>query len=204
MRDEEPIYNFKEFGDLIDEHFPKQHILDYYPYGNKTEHYGLFRGSAHDLKTEYLEKHNEGKTKEKYVLNIFKEVSRAMNYLTVHYNGCGNNRQRLEAFSMYSLLHNGFIGWTKKPLEGLSEEEKEKLYNYHEVRYNLLQGGNANDNFGGLEHKLHNRSVYGIYEVKHFPLLKQTRTNSFPETLYTEQELAAIEFMVDMAFENLC
>jgi hypothetical protein len=50
--------------------------------------------------------------------------------------------------------------------------------------------------------QLENRKKYGIYEIKHYPLIQTITRN--PKTLYTKQQLAAIKFYVNMAFENLC
>jgi hypothetical protein len=56
-----------------------------------------------------------------------------------------------------------------------------------------------------LKHKMHNRKEYGIYYIKHLPLVELTNgLNNRIKPLYTKQELAAIWLMVSCAFENLC
>ena len=45
--------------------------------------------------------------------------------------------------------------------------------------------------------------AFGVYETKHFPL-ESFGSRQYKKPLYTIQQLAAIELMVDCFFENLC
>ena len=211
----------KNFGDLVDKEFPKLDILNYYPYGPKKDWSYWLCGEV-DLKKYHLDARNKEKTDKDLVLSILGETSRAMNYLTVYHSDDSWSRQRVEAFALHRLFNNGWIGWEKKPLKGLSEEEKEKLYALHDKRYDLVNNNIMKDqrkyvrsqkrtqeelkryNDLDLKSKLYNRKKYGIYEVKYLPLMQYGNCSNVPKVLYTKKELCAIDLMVTCAFENLC
>ena len=208
----------KEFGDIVDEAFTKLEILDYYPYGPKTDWSYWLCGNV-DLREVYKEKRYKIRTEENLITRIFEEVGRSMSYLMVHGNDHYFDRQRIEAFAMWKLFERGWVEWTKEPLKGLSKIEKDKLYALHENRANLLYGDKAfSSQMNGatkeekekmakldLRSKMRNRKEYGIYYVKHLPLLESTNNGLHRiKPLYTKQELAAIWLIVSCAFENLC
>ena len=218
-----PQYNhiIKEFSDIVNDAFKKLDILNYYPYGPRTDWSYWLCGDV-DLKKEYKKDRNKNVTSETLIFKIFEEVGRSMNYLMTHGNDHWFDRQRINAFAIWKLINSGWVEWTKEPLNGLSKTEKEKLYDIHEKRANLLYGHPA---FGyshnlpsdalkkekeewaknDLKSKMENRKKYGIYYVKHLPIIELTNSGKnkiIP--LYTKQELAAIWLMVSCSFENLC
>lgn len=222
MKDNKPKYNHicKEFDDIIREAVPKLDILNYYPYGPKTDWSYWLCGDV-DLRKVYKDERNSPRTSEQLVFRIIEDVGRAMSYLMTHGNVHWFDHQRIEAFAMWRLFDSGIVDWTKEPLKGLSKAEKDVLYDIHEKRANRLYGrpafGYRHDMKGAskkqkeemaaldLKHKMHNRKEYGIYYVEHLPLVELTNSgNNRIKPLYTKQELAAIWLMVSCAFENLC
>ena len=211
----------KDFGDIVDTAFPKLDILNYYPYGSNISYSYWLCGEV-NLTKYYLDARNKERTEKDLVLSILRETSRAMNYLMVNHSDDSWSRQRVEAFALHRLFNNGWIGWEKKPLKGLSEEEKEKLYALHDKRYDLVTNKIMKDQRKhvrsqqrtpeelkeyddlDLKHKLYNRKKYGIYEVKYLPLMQYGNCSNVPKVLYTKKELCAINLMVTCAFENLC
>ena len=211
----------KNFGDIVDKAFHKLDILNYYPYG-PIKDWSYWLCGKIDLTKYHLDARNKNRNEKDLVLSILRETSRAMYYLMV--NHCDDNwsRQRIEAFALHRLFNNGWIGWDKKPLKGLSEVEKEKLYALHDKRYDLVTNNLMKDqqkhirsykrtpeelkkyNEAELKHKLYNRNKYGIYEVKYLPLMQYGNCANAPKVLYTKKELCAINLMVTCAFENLC
>jgi hypothetical protein len=213
-------HNFENIGELVEKH--ELDILNYYPYGPKTEWSYWLCGTV-DLRKEYKSKRNKNKTELDYISNIFSEVARAMHYLTVYtsgHSGGSTDHQRLNAFALSHLFNSGIHDFTKK-YDALPEKDIEKLIKFHKDRSDRLNhsGKYASKDQKEYdkkvlesrtyeekikqkkmeeEHKKHHRETYGIYEVEHFPL--RSRGVNF----YTKQQLAAIELMVDCAFENLC
>jgi hypothetical protein len=220
----EDTYNhvLPAFAEEVYKSFDKQDILDYYPYGKETEWNYWLCGKV-DLRKVYKEKRNEKKTPKDLVLGILDETARAMNYLMVHGNYQVFDRQRIEAFTLYRLFHRGIVDWTKKPLKGLSEKEKDELYKLHEKRYDLVMNDinhrsekqtrrlmkNKPEELAKYDDlcvkaKIANRKKYGILFVKHMPLMQYGNCADIPKILYTKQQLCAIDLMVTCAFENLC
>jgi hypothetical protein len=210
------------FAEEVYNSIENQDILDYYPYGEKTEWNYWFCGKV-DLRKIHKEKRNEKKTPKDLVLGIMDETSRAMSYLMTHGNDENFDRQRREAFTLHHLFRRGIIGWNKKPLKGLSEKEKDELYALHDKRYDLVTNNihkkteqehrksmkNKPKAFVDytalyLKSKIVNRKKYGIYFVKHMPLHQYGNCADIPKILYTKQQLCAIDLMVTCAFENLC
>lgn len=220
MTNKNIIHVNSEFANIVEQHIPKLDILNYYPYGPKTDWTYWLCGDV-DLRKVYKDERNAPRTSEQLVFKIIQEVGYAMNYLMIHGNNDWFNRQRIEAFAMWRLFNMGIVNWTKKPLKGLSNSEKDKLYEIHEKRANKMYGHPA---FGysydmkfktkkqkeemkdlDLKHKMYNRKKYGIYYIEHLPLLQYTNNGkNHIKPLYTKQELAAIWLMVNCAFENLC
>lgn len=208
------------FAEEVNKNFKILDILEYYPYGQKTD-WSHWTGN-YNLKDLHKEKRNKNKTPNDLVLSIISETSRAMGYLMTHGNYDGFDRQRIEAFCLSRLFLAGDIDWTKKPLVGLTSDEKEKLYALHDKRYKLVQNNVSDEsqrftlkrmksleqrsNYEALllKGKLHNRKKYGIYFVKHMPLMQYGNCADIPKVLYTKQQLCAIDHMVMCAFENLC
>jgi hypothetical protein len=193
----------KEFSKLVDDHFPKLNILNYYPYGSRIIWKHWLTGEV-NLKKVYLDDRNKDKTANDYISNIKCEVARAMNYLMVYGNYHWFDRQRIEAFSLWRLFHSGDYGWTKKPLKGLTDDEKIKLYKKYQKKSNMLYPEETQKklkiDISVVQSFL---KKHGVYEVRHFPLISYG-PRQYKKPLYTIQQLAAIELMVDCAFENLC
>lgn len=206
MKPDPEKYNHvkKEFASLVEEHFPKLDILNYYPYGPKVT-WNYFLCGEVNLKKVYLDDRNKEKTEKDYIFNIKNEVARAMHYLMVYGNYHWFDNQRIEAFALWKLFHSGKVEWTKKPLKGLSNEEKLKLYRKCKKKSNLLYTDPERPprKKEDLKSELYYLKTYGVYETKHFPLVS-FGSRQFEKPLYTIPELAAIELMVDCAFENLC
>ena len=195
------------FPSLVDEAFPKLDIFNYYPYGPKKFHHSLFTTSPDiDLTKEYLKPYNKNKTDMELVIDILIEMSRDTHYLVCHHAEHYFDRQRIQAFALTRLFERGYIGWNKQILKGLSQGEKEELYTLHQKRYIKMKGPNDYRTIpipeASKKVEMENRNKYGLYEIKHYPLI-QTAT-PYPKCLYTKQQLAAIKFYVNMAFENLC
>ena len=199
----------QKFSDIIDEEFSKLSILNYFPYGSTTN-YRNFVGGINNLKDLHLSDRNKGKTANDYIIAIFKESGSAMHYLTIYREHNLKDTQTIRAFCMWELFNNGFVGWNKEITKGKSEDEIVKIDKLHRKRYSMLRfgyvGGKDPQQPNTKEYKeaarkcaIANRKDHGIYEVKHYPLVSHVRT-----PLYTKQELAAILFMVNDEFENLC
>lgn len=201
--------NNDAFREIITVEFPHTNVLNYYPYGNLTSMEFVLAGNAIDLKKEYLQAKNKGKTDMDYVVDILQEVGRAMHYLTVHRTFNPNDRQTITAFCMWDLFNSGCIDWNLEMTKDKSHDEIVKLEKLHAKRYSMKRFGYV----GGKdpepntkEYKeakrichIENRKNHGIYEVRYYPLLSDTR-----KPLYTKQQLAAIWSVVSDEFENLC
>lgn len=192
-------------------------MRSYYPYGPKTEFEYWTTGKV-DLREVWKYPYNEGKTAKDYLLEIYQEVGRAMNYLSSD-DFCDN--QKLDSLALFKLFDNGDIGWTKEPLVGLSEEEGTALILKHKVRHAVAHKREWSDKqdreyeaqrdlertpeqrieyaAAQVKHDLYKRETHGIYEVRVMPLM-----NRDGEALYSAQELAAIDLMLGCEFENLC
>jgi hypothetical protein len=208
-------HTFRNIGKLVDVHFPKLDILNYYPYGKETIWTYWLCGKV-NLKKVHLEERNKNKTELDYVHSIMEDIGRAMHYLTViHGDWECFDEQRVRAFALWRLMKSGVVEWTKAPLKGLSETQKEDLYKLHDKRYKLLCPTRKDSIEMELEKdkkymklieksRIENRKKLGIYEIKHFPLTQYSNAAPIPKILYTKQQLAAIDLMVSCAFENLC
>jgi hypothetical protein len=221
------IKSFEELSKEIRLNFEKQRILKYYPYGPETTFDSWLTGKV-DLREIYKEKRNKHKTEKDYVFSIIEETARAMSYLTVWGYEEGFAHQRIEAFNLWQLFHNGIIGWSKKPLKGKTPEEIDEIVRINNEKYSVLDSDNDPNSFMykqnkemekyykkhpdkkkeleelELKAKKYNLKKYGVYEVKHLPLTQPSNVFKKPKILYTKQELAAIDLYVSMAFENLC
>lgn len=206
-----------DFSKEVGEHFKKLDILKYYPYGPETTWEYWLCGKV-NLKKVYLDERLKRKTEWEYVFSIIEETARAMNYLMVHGDHHWFDHQRLNAFALWHLFHSGDCGWSKKNLKGLTLDQKTKLFWKGQEDANALSGLDKNDiRFNGSETKEskklrdewfnHSLKKYGVYEVRHKPLIQHSNTvrrGRSPKVLYTKQELAAIDLMVACYFENLC
>ena len=221
MTDTELKYNHvtKDFGDVVHKEIEKLDILKYYPYGPETKWTYWLCGDV-DLTKRYLDKRNKGKKEIDYVLSIYDEIGRAMNYLML--NGeHWRDHQRIEAFALFRLFHSGIVGWNKKIIEGKTVKEIESLEEQHKKLYDKTYGLPKVEDWQAkrwkkypeekikhdkmmLKSKLYNRKKYGIYTVTHLPLTQHANTATIPKILYTKQQLAAIDLMVTCYFENLC
>lgn len=199
----------QKFSDIVDEEFHRLPILSYFPYSDNTS-YMNFTGVIINLKELYLSDINKRKTANDYIIDIFKESGSAMHYLTRYREHNPKDTQTIRAFCMWELFNNGFVGWNKKIIEGKSKDEIAKIDKLHRKRYSMMQfgyvGGKDPNEPNTKEYKeavrkcaIANRKDHGIYEVRHYPLVSHVGT-----PLYTKQELAAILFMVNDEFENLC
>jgi hypothetical protein len=219
--------NFENLWDLVNDYFPTQPILKYFPYGPETQWSYWLTGTI-DLRDVYKEKRNKNKTEKDYIFSIVEGVARAMNYLTVHSSGTSCfDRQRLEAHAMWSLFHSGDMGWSKDNIKGLSKTKLDEYIAFHKNRSDQVYGHGkyADDETKKYEakrlkemtlkqrrehdkfdkkHKKHNLKEHGVYEVRHFPLIPYSNTRATWKSFYTKQQLAAIDIMVACAFENLC
>lgn len=203
---------------------PKVDILNYYPYSDNYNFEYWCVGKV-NLKEVYKEPRNKKMKELDYIFRIVEETGRAVSYLTKQSDF--SDKQRLEAFCLWDLFHSGIAGWTKEPLKGLSEEEKEELYAFHKDRADRIycqgkyrnkkqkleeekfyksQGKEWNKKRIDAERKgdAHNRKENGIYEVKHYPLVAHTNCGNGIVSLYSKRELAAIWTIVSCCFENLC
>ncbi len=213
-------HNFENIGKLVDDFKPN--ILNYYPYGPKTEWSYWLCGTL-DLRKEYKDKRNKGRTEKDYILSILNEVGRAMYYLTVYGDSSGFDHQRLNAFALFNLFSVGQHGWTKDNVN-LPKSQITKHIAFHK---DLIDQIHSSGKYDSKERQLYekerlkamskeertkydeimkrcddnNKAEYGIYEVKHPPLIGSPPNKKI---FYTKQQLAAIELMVDCAFENLC
>ncbi len=219
-------HTFADMHKIIDEAFPKLEILNYYPYGRKTQ-YPFFTGGMRDLRKEYLTKSNRGRSQADLVHLIIEEVGRAMSYLVRWGIEEDYDRQRIEAFCMWKLFHSGVAGWSTEAIKGKSIKQIERLEKYHGIRSDMLHArgryGDERSKAQDAWMKAHtspkelveldelqlkaveaNRKTCGIYTVTHFPLTQPTNCTLTPRIFYTKKELAAIWLMVECAFENLC
>jgi hypothetical protein len=203
-----------DFSTEVDEYFKKLEILKYYPYGPETTWKYWLTGEV-NLKKEYLEDRNKDRTEQELVFSIIEEVGRAMNYLMVHGNDDGFDHQRLNAFALWHLFHSGDCGWSKKNLKGLSLEQKTKLFWKGQKDAKELSGINPHILSIDSPNSKKDRKIrddwfkaslknYGVYEVRHKPLIQFSNTTYHPKILYTKQQLCAINIMVACYFENLC
>jgi hypothetical protein len=203
-----------DFSTEVEDYFKKLEILKYYPYGPETTWKYWLTGEV-NLKKEYLDERNKDRTEQELVFSIIEEVARAMNYLMVHGNDDGFDHQRLNAFALWHLFHSGDTGWSKKKLKGLSLDQKTKLFWKGQKDAKMLSGRNPHiisiDSPKSKEdRKLRDNwfkaslKKYGVYEVRHKPLIQFSNTTYHPKILYTKQELCAINLMVSCYFENLC
>lgn len=210
--------NFTNITKLVRDY--KSDILNYYPYGPNTQWSYWLCGDI-DLKKEYKDERNKGKTEKDYIISIISEVNRAMHYLTINGNYNAHDQQRLKAFSLCALFQYGEHGWTKNNMH-LPALELDKHIAYHSNRANQINGSGK---YASKETKVyeknrlksmskeervkydsimrnaeeHDRKTNGVYEVDHFPLIGANR-----KIFYTKQQLAAIDLLVACAFENLC
>jgi hypothetical protein len=213
-------HNFQDIGKLVKDH--KLDILNYYPYGPKTEWSYWLCGTG-DLRKEYKDKRHKGRTEKDYIISILNEVGRAMHYLTVYGEWSAFDPQRLNAFALYHLFSIGEHGWTKDNVN-LPTKKLTKHIAFHKDLIDQIHGSGKYDskerqiyekerlkvmtkeertNYDQLmkNSEANRRKELGIYEVKYPPLI-----GSFPnrKIFYTKQQLAAIELMVVCEFENLC
>ena len=223
-------HTFADMHRIIDEAFPNLEILKYYPYGRRTQ-YPFFTGGFRDLRKEYLRESNRGRSQADLVHLIIEEVGRAMNYLVRYGVEENYDHQRIKAFCMWRLFHNGVADWNKDIIKGKSIRQIEALEKYHKNRSDMLH---ANGRYADERSKrqeaeiralytpevnkafdieldalneiaeISTREQYGIFQVTHFPLTQPTNVTLTPRIFYTKKELAAIWLMVEMAFENLC
>jgi hypothetical protein len=213
---EKPKYNHikKEFREIVDKAFPNLDILKYYPYGPEVNWENWLTGGV-NLKKEYLDERYKDKTELDLVFGIIEDTASAMNYLITHGNDHWFDRQRIEAFALWRLFHNGDCGWSKKNLKGLTIEQKTKLFWKGQNDAEKLSGSNPNENdFRKAKDKetvkIRNNwfnaclKNYGVYEVRIKPLIQYSNTTRTTNILYTRKELCAIKLMVDCYFENLC
>jgi len=206
---EEFTEQIKTFGTRVQEEVLKTDMALHYPYGPKDEWSYWCTGDIL-LSEAHLHPSYANKTPEDLVADIYFHLGNIMNYFVVLQDGRGNDvwdPQKLIAFAYWNLI-TGVYGWTFEPLEGLSEEEKEKLYEIHEKRseliYNHASGYDLTTQTGRdqyaltMEHMRDNRKRYGIYYVRHLPLKCRGKIH------YTKQELCAIDTIIDCQFENCC
>jgi hypothetical protein len=194
-------------------------ILEYYPYGPKKTYASWLRCSE-DLSQEYIVHDRYSKmTEMELVVDIMSEVSKAMYYTIIDRPGF-SKYQTIQAFGMSQIFSRGIIDWNKEITKGKTEAEiialetkHEKLLrrvhsDYNEIQFKRsLKHYPVNERKALIEehekeeqkHKEANRKKYGIYEVKVLPLMGETG-----KPLYTKQQLAAINFIVGMSFENMC
>jgi len=221
-------HNFDKFNEVVEEAFPKLDILNYYPYGPKTDWSYWLCGDV-DLREAHRERYNRGRSKEEMVFRIVEETGRAMHYLTCWGSSDAFDRQRVEAFCMWRLFHSGVAGWNFDAVQGKTTKEIEAMEKYQKPRIDNYYGnGKHADTWkkkqermlekqwrrtpeSWAEHeqielncKIAHRRDYGIFEITHFPLRRFSNCSREPVIFYTKQELAAILLMVDCAFENLC
>lgn len=217
--DNTPKYNHisKDFGSIVDAALPSLDILKYYPYGKETMWSYWLCGDV-DLRKEYLSPRYKNKSENDIVGDIIAEVARAMSYLMVHGNDHFYDRQRIEAFALIQLFNFGDVGWSKKPLEGLTLDQQKKLFVTSSKNAKLLSGYKQKYPNKTKEQKdalrklkkaeeicnIHHLEKYGVYEVRIKPLTQYRNTTHNPKILYSKKELCAIYLMVICAFENLC
>lgn len=205
------------FYEICEENKSNFYILDYYPFGSKTEWEYWLCGKV-NLKKEYLNKSYEKLTETDLILKILKEVGRAMHYTVVPYGSDQEKddwfmRQRIEAFNMWKLFTCGEISWNKKILKNKTVKEVEALEKLNLKKYykaigkidnnlKIFKDKQSKDKYLKLveKNKLTYFKKYGILEVKHMPLMQRC-TN---KPLYTKQQLCAIWLIVECAFENMC
>lgn len=197
----------------------KPDILNYYPYGKETTWNYWLTGEI-NLKEYYKDERCKNKTEQDLVLSIIEEVARAMSYLVIRGEDSDGEfaswfyKQKLNAFTLWGLFHNGIAGWNKEITNGKSVKEIEELEEINRKKSQRIYGINRHDKellmnkryIKSLkESKLHNRKEYGVYVVTHLPLTQYSNgTRGAPKILYTKQQLAAIDIIVACAFENLC
>jgi hypothetical protein len=226
-------HTFKNFGKLVEQHQKQLRILNYYPYGNKVA-FGHWLGSCDDLSNicndEFLGRRYKKMTSEQLVCGIIEEVARAMNYLVVHGTSPGFDHQRIEAFALWRLFHNGIMGWKKEAVKNKTLKQIAALEKKHKDLYDLVlahgkygdertrqQEKMTNDHVKSLSpaerkkwiHNLkkssdRNRKELGVYIVDILPLTQFSNATDKPKILYTKQQLCAIHHYVTCAFENLC
>ncbi len=195
--------NDKSFRDIVCANFSKMDILKHYPYGDIVDWSYWLCGDV-NLKKVHLLDHNKGKTEMDYVVSIMGETARAMNYMVLHHgNFDPNDRQTITAFGMWELFDCGWVGWNKKLIKGKTLDEIlaiEKVQNMRNEKIHKSANYKTKNYKNAVrEFREDNRKKYGVYEVKHFPLLSRMK-----KPLYTKQQLAAIALIVDCEFENLC
>lgn len=176
----------------------KVDILNYYPYGNKNIFTYWLCGDV-NLKTVHRKPQYKNKSIKEIKLEIYEELARAMSYLIIN---CKDNvhykEQTLEAFTLWHLMKYGDVEWTKKPLKGLSQEEKIKVFKQTELNTcKLLKQSSKyikDDKY--VESYIKNN---GVYKIEVVPLENDGKI------LYTKQELCAIHWIIVYClFENLC
>jgi hypothetical protein len=204
----------KSFRDIVYANFPKLDILKHYPYGDE-ENWSYWLCGDVNLKKVHLMERNKGKTDMDYVTDIMRETARAMHYMVLHHgNFDPTDSQTIIAFGLWELFDSGWAGWNKKLTKGKTLDEiialeKEQAKRISMVRFGYVGGKDPEPNTKEYKEAKQksveaNRKEGGVYEVKHYPLLSQTRKNQTRKPLYTKQQLAAISLMVDCEFENLC
>jgi hypothetical protein len=226
-------HTFETFGKIVAQHQKQLRILNYYPYGNKVA-FGHWLGSCDDLSDicnhEFLGRRYKKMSSEQLVYGIIEEVARAMNYLVVHGTSPGFDHQRIEAFALWRLFHNGVAGWRKDVMKGKSLNQINALEKKHKDLHDLVHASGkygdervkqqekmTNDHVKSLppaERKQwilnlkkssdRNRKEYGVYMVDILPLTQYSNSTEKPKILYTKQQLCAIHHYVICAFENLC
>ena len=190
----------------------KLYLLDYYPYGKKTEWEYWICGNV-NLKEIHKDDRYKGLDSTDLVLGIYEETARAMQYTTIYhpeplYKGSEINQGKL-AFAFFDLFKHGDIEWDKKILKGKTEKEIKKLEKYHQKRVDIVSGyGDNNPNkkhvFNEKE-KISRRKKYGMYCVNYYPLTQYSNAvDGKPKILYTFEELCAIHMLVICEFENMC
>jgi hypothetical protein len=226
-------HTFETFGKIVAQHQKQLDILNYYPYGN-TVKFDHWLGGCADLSNlpnnEFLGRRYKKLTSEQLVYGIIEEVARAMNYLVVHGTHPGFDHQRIEAFALWRLFHNGIAGWRKDVMKDKSLKQIAALEKKNKDLYDLvLAHGKYADAAGRKNEKStadyvkgltpaerkkwvrnlkkssdRNRKEYGVYIVDILPLTQYSNATEKPKILYTKQQLCAIHHYVICAFENLC
>lgn len=204
----------KEFWLTLHNHLQNHYIFKYYPYGSTLKLDGPFgTDDLSNITNEAYDKLNE----HELVNKILKETSRAVHYLSRELMSSetideksGWYRQYLDSMTLYELFTDGKQGWSTKAIDRLNEQEADELELLHRKKIDEIRGEINTDPFKfereyykeHPEAKIEKRQKHGIYFVEVYPL-KQTCSHN-PKIFYTKQQLKAIAWLVDEAFENLC
>jgi hypothetical protein len=166
-------------------------LLEYYPYTKRTKYQGGMFGKV-DLLNPPARWFQRFRSKDALIAEIYRDVGRAMHYVTIHNQDMGYANQAAHAFSMWSLLTQGrFIN---QPYEAIPRPLKKTA----------MKDERARERESGNKRTPSMRRLNAAYRLvqwaehgRHVGIHPKMET-------FNVQQLRDIAVQVWDAFENMC